>query len=545
MMDDIFEIKDTEINVEEIMNEIRKRIKERNIKEIEIPELTSLSLSEGININNEANFNMDEFEKSIAYNNIGWNVETEFPITSHRKIIGRYIVIGKKIIRKLLRWYINPIIDLQREFNASVTRALNQIKNFILEFQSKYEQSNEQILLLKQHIASIKEDLNSKYKSMIINEELKKINEELNKIYKLHEEIEKINEELGKITQLNKDIDIKTICNKIYNLEELNYKIKELEHNITSLSQQQEKINELKKFDFQIENVLNDFQKRLYIVEENVRGLNDINKKNLNVNLTVGDRLRRIESSLKNQGMINNNRVNLKKQTENNEENFADIDYFLFETLYRGDREEIKKRQSIYLKYFKDKEVILDIGCGKGEFIELLIQEGKKQVKGIDINQDMILYCKDKGLPVEMADGIEYLKNNVDDDTLDGIFMGQVIEHMTPRDIISITRLLYQKLKKNGVIVIETVNPQCLYVFAHSFYLDISHIKPIHPFTLQFILQSEGFEQIDILYLSKTEEKIPVIKSNSIENLEEINTAIERLNNLIYGSQDYAIIAKK
>lgn len=292
-----------------------------------------------------------------------------------------------------------------------------------------------------------------------------------------------------------------------------------------------------------VENV-EDLKGRVYRVEENVRSLNNFYQKKINTDLVVGERLRRIERTLKNQRKMNNELTKSMPSKSEQDDRKIDIDYFMFEQIYRGSREEIKKKQSRYLKYFEDKENILDIGCGRGEFVELLMEQGKTGVKGIDINEDMVLYCQENGLPVELAEGLEYLKN-VNKAEFDGIFAAQVIEHLEPHEIVQLIRLSYERLKKNGVLIIETINPQCLSAVVDGFYIDLTHKTPIHPLTLKFILETEGFRNIEVSYFSNMKEKFPAIRSSSIDNLEEVNEAINRLNNLLFGQREYAIIATK
>lgn len=479
--DKIFEIKDSEVNVEEIMKEIRKDIKERNIQEVEFPELSSLAIENGLE--GKCDFNSD-----IDYMNVGWNIEVEKEISSHRKIFGRIVVFIKKIIRKCLRWYVNPPFDNQREFNASVTRVCNYFKN---------------------HMQEVTESQNKK-----INECLSIMNEKDNKISELENKLNHIEEFIkkGNIIE-NQDVE-----NTLEDKQDLTLKKNE---------------------------AMTDLEERLLRVEENVRKLNQETEANQDYNLFMRKRLRRIEKGFgdenKSDNYINDNE---SSKVINKSNSYSDIDYFSFEQLYRGSRQEIKDRQKIYLKYFKGKQNVLDIGCGRGEMLELLKENGIENSKGIDINNDMVEYCKSKGLNVERADALGYLQNATDN-LLDGIIISQVIEHLASDDIIKLIQLSYEKLNKDGILILETINPQCLSVFANSFYLDLSHNKPVHPFTARFMMKSEGFKNIEILYLSKILEEIPNIKSSTIENIDEINDAIGRLNNLLYGYQDYAIIGTK
>jgi 2-polyprenyl-3-methyl-5-hydroxy-6-metoxy-1,4-benzoquinol methylase len=140
------------------------------------------------------------------------------------------------------------------------------------------------------------------------------------------------------------------------------------------------------------------------------------------------------------------------------------FDYVGFEDRFRGNEEELKERQRTYLQYFQDKENVLDIGCGRGEFLELLRECGIK-ARGVDLDLDMVLLCREKGLDVVMDDAFAHL-TVLPDDSVGGVFAAQVIEHLHPRRVIELVRLCYRKLVPGGVLILETPNPKCLMVFA-------------------------------------------------------------------------------
>ena len=223
------------------------------------------------------------------------------------------------------------------------------------------------------------------------------------------------------------------------------------------------------------------------------------------------------------------------------------FDYFGFEERFRGSEEDIKERQSVYVEFFKDVEPVLDIGCGRGEFLELASEAGIK-AKGVDLDLDMVLYCQEKGLDVAREDAFAYLES-VPDASLGGIFAAQVVEHLEPTRIIELVSLCHRKLQLDGVLIFETPNPICLTVFARSFYMDLSHIRPIHPEAMKFLCESAGFKDLQVKFSSPVESsmRIPPL-SGVVANAQattEFNQGIERLNELLYGFQDYAVIGKK
>ena len=119
---------------------------------------------------------------------------------------------------------------------------------------------------------------------------------------------------------------------------------------------------------------------------------------------------------------------------------------------------------------------MLDIGCGRGEFLEMMRDAGVP-AKGIDLSEESVATCRHKGLDAEVADLFVYLEN-LPEASLDGIFCSQVVEHLPPERLPEMIRLCASRLQRNGVIAIETPNPECLAIFATHFYLDPTHQRP-------------------------------------------------------------------
>ena len=221
-----------------------------------------------------------------------------------------------------------------------------------------------------------------------------------------------------------------------------------------------------------------------------------------------------------------------------------EFDYAGFEERFRGSEEELKERQRSYVQYFEGRENILDIGCGRGEFLELLRESGIKAL-GVDLDLDMVLLCRDKGLEVVRDDAFAYLAA-LPDDSVGGVFAAQVIEHLPPRRVIELVNLCYRKLAPGAVLILETPNPKCLMVFADSFYKDPSHVQPLHPDTMQFLLEATGFHEVELRFSAPVDPfmRIPLLQAPGAD-LERFNEGIERLNSLLFGFQDYAVIGRK
>jgi O-antigen chain-terminating methyltransferase len=228
----------------------------------------------------------------------------------------------------------------------------------------------------------------------------------------------------------------------------------------------------------------------------------------------------------------------------------TDTNYFLFEERFRGSREVIKQRQLAFLPYFENCSHVLDIGCGRGEFLEILRDHNISGI-GVDVNADMVSYCRSHQLDVQQADAIAYLEK-LEDKSLDGIFIDHVVEHLEPEYLIRLLALCYQKLKFGYYLVVETVNPLSFVSFV-NFYIDLTHKRPIHPETLQFLISAAEFRECNKKFFSPVidESRLKKITNTSTldeaaqKNVEVYNHNIEMLNTVLFGAQDYAVIGKK
>jgi O-antigen chain-terminating methyltransferase len=254
--------------------------------------------------------------------------------------------------------------------------------------------------------------------------------------------------------------------------------------------------------------------------------------------LALGQRLDQIEAQLEEQATAKDKTAHPVPTTE------LAVDYRLFEDRFRGSEADLTERQRSYVQAFVGRNNILDIGCGRGEFLELLRESGIV-ARGLDISPAMVERSLGKGLDVVQADAFAYL-DALPDDSLGGVFAAQVIEHFPPSRVIDLVGLCHRKLEPGAPLILETPNPKCLIVFAEAFYKDPSHIQPVHPDTLQFIFETKGFREVEVKFLSPVDPatQIPLLQARAA-NIDQFNQGLERLNGLLFGFQDFAVIGRK
>jgi O-antigen chain-terminating methyltransferase len=209
-----------------------------------------------------------------------------------------------------------------------------------------------------------------------------------------------------------------------------------------------------------------------------------------------------------------------------------DIDYLRFSDRFRGSEQYVRSQLQRYVAKFEGSREVLDIGCGRGEFLECLREAGLL-ARGVESSEELVGLCRAKGLFVEKADLFEYLAAQPSA-SLDGIFCGQVVEHLPVARIPELVRLAAEVLRPGGTLVIETPNPECLAIFATHFYLDPTHIRPLPASLLAFYLEEHGFGRITVDYVNPASETMP-----------SLTQLPEEFRRVFFGGLDYAITGRR
>jgi SAM-dependent methyltransferase len=235
----------------------------------------------------------------------------------------------------------------------------------------------------------------------------------------------------------------------------------------------------------------------------------------------------------------------------------SDNVYRGFEDRFRGSIDEIREKQRVFVPLFSGASDILDIGCGRGEFLSLL-KEHRISGRGIDTNAEMIAGARERGLNVVQADALEYLKS-LPDGSLGGAIASQVIEHLQPPYLLALLPVILKKLRPHAPLVLETINPACWLAFFSSYLRDYTHVWPVHPETLKYLLEAIGFARVEIKY---TEQAPDAVRMRAVDpaSLTGLDAATSKaltaladaynanasiLNSLLFTYMDYVAIAHR
>jgi len=215
----------------------------------------------------------------------------------------------------------------------------------------------------------------------------------------------------------------------------------------------------------------------------------------------------------------------------------VDSFYRAFEDRYRGSRELIKSRLTKYMPFVQPLatlypgEKTFDLGCGRGEWLELMGESGFMPL-GADLDAEMLEACRERDLPVLQTDAIEHL-TTLESDSHALISAFHVVEHVSFDQLRRLVGEALRVLKPGGLLILETPNPENIAVATSNFYLDPSHQKPIPPLLLSFVVEHAGFDRAKVVRLQEAPE------------LEDAAAPVGFLDVLRGASPDYAIVAQK
>jgi SAM-dependent methyltransferase len=215
-----------------------------------------------------------------------------------------------------------------------------------------------------------------------------------------------------------------------------------------------------------------------------------------------------------------------------------------FETAFRGSRDSVRERQKAYLEDVLAlkglRAPLLDLGCGRGEWLELL-SDHEIAAYGIDTNERFAGENRDRGLDVRQEDALEHMRS-LPESSVAAVTAFHLIEHLELETLLDLVDNALRVLRPGGLLILETPNPTNLAVGASTFHIDPTHQKPVHPLWLEFLLTTRGFVDVEIRYLNPAPELQVTVPSVDGDDPELLRTLA---NAVLFGPRDYGALGRK
>jgi O-antigen chain-terminating methyltransferase len=223
----------------------------------------------------------------------------------------------------------------------------------------------------------------------------------------------------------------------------------------------------------------------------------------------------------------------------------AETAYVAFENAFRGSREEIRDRLRDYVYLFEAP--VVDLGCGRGEFLELL-REANVAARGVEGNAAAAAACRAAGLDVEHGDLLGFLRG-LGAGSMGGVFAAQVAEHLPPAVLQAMLAESHRVLRAGGRLILETVNPASAAGFFDVYIRDLTHERPLHPDTLRFLAAAAGFTDVRVELRSPVDaaSRLRPIPADGLPGaaVDALNENVARLNDVLFAPREYALIATR
>lgn len=409
--------------------------------------------------------------------------------TSHRKGVGQFVVMVKRVLRKLL----TPILERQLAYNTANTRLVSSL----------YKQVNGLLQqTLQQTMAEQAEELYRTVREMMVEQIEGLGRQQAVAFQKLREGV---TEQIGGLGQQQTE-GLQSLRKTLFN--DLEKRANEMR---ADLAAKEARMAELEKASLQLKTTLSLQERRLGILLEEAR--------------------KRLPEPFDQRQL---------RLIADEERHALDALYISFEDQFRGSREEIKARLRVYLpilaqaKLGTEEMPIVDLGCGRGEWLALL-KEQRMRAHGIDLNRLLVEECRREGLEVSEGDAIAYLRS-LPDNSQGAVTGIHLIEHLPFDGFIKLLDEVVRVLKPGGVTIFETPNPENVLVGSYSFYLDPTHRNPLPSPVVKFMVEARGLCRVEAMPLHPSEE--PRVEEAGLD-------VAKRFNAYFYGPRDYAVIGWK
>jgi 2-polyprenyl-3-methyl-5-hydroxy-6-metoxy-1,4-benzoquinol methylase len=433
--------------------------------------------------------------------------------TSHRKGLGWLVVLVKQALRKLL----TPILERQLVFNmASTLIASHLCKQVagILQQQAVTSQTLQEIVVEQG------EGLYQAVQQMMV-EQIEGLGQQQTAAFQTLQEavVEQI-EGLGR----QQTTAVEALQKALFN--SLQHRVSEVRDSVTeTLQAQHEKFSRM-------ERTLADAEARIVELEKSgLRLKTNLSMQERRLTMLLEEARKRLPDPLDHE--------QLQIMAEE-EKRVLDALYVSFEDQFRGNREDIKERLQVYLPILQkaqlgtDEMPVLDVGCGRGEWLELL-KEHSLRAQGVDVNRVLVGECQQQDLEVIEKDVIVYLRT-LPNASLGAVTGFHIIEHLPFEVLVKLLDETVRVLKSGGVAIFETPNPENVLVGSYTFYLDPTHRNPLPSAIVKFMAEARGLCRVEVMHLHALE----------AYRMEEAGVEItKRFNEYFYGPQDYAVIGWK
>jgi SAM-dependent methyltransferase len=474
-----------QIDIEEIVGEFREKIRSHRQGFSYVDAASPLS---------EASVGPDLASLQTSYDIY------HIDFTSHRKGVGQFIVMAKQLLRKLL----TPILERQVAYNMANTRItywLYKRVEDLLQQQSTAQALQDTTQALQGNVQALQGNMQALRDTVV--EQIKGLGQQQTAAFaKLREGV---TEQIGGIGQ-QQTMSLQSLRKTLFS--DLERRANDIRADVTS---KEERMVELEKTCFQLKATLSLQERRLGLLLEEAR--------------------KRLPNPLSQDQL----------QLFAEEERYPlDALYVSFEDQFRGSREDIKERVRVYLpileqaKLGTDEMPILDVGCGRGEWLALLKEQGMR-AQGVDLNRILVEECRQQGLEVGKGDALGYLRS-LPDSSLGAVTGFHFIEHLPFDGLIKLLDETVRVLKPGGVAIFETPNPENVLVGSYRFYLDPTHRNPLPSPIVKFIVEARGLCRVAVMPLHPSE--VPRVDEAGLD-------VAKRFNDHFYGPEDYAVIGWK
>ncbi|TFI55839.1 methyltransferase domain-containing protein [Mastigocladus laminosus UU774] len=502
------------INIDELMEKIREEVAQRKFQQSQLQAIPSANSSNSNNNNIEISaikWAINHIEALLKNAESRAVLRTKWPDN-----LNKFPFNFSRGLQNIALKILNFIFKDQREVNFNVINALKESvalnQQIVAQISVLRSQLDERLIAVENRLQELDGHLN------VVNSSFQKVDHNFNKI----------------------DIQTNSWINDIQkHLDAVNKQMQGINEHLVSVDSRVGGLGQrLSTVDFRVEGLdqrLNAVDSRLkelserYMINENYIKTDIWQQKRL-ITLFLEEARQRLPEPLNQQQL----------ETFVNEENhLLDAFYVAFENQFRGSRDDILNRLKVYLPFIAEAKIgeshspILDVGCGRGEWLELL-QNNNYTARGLDINRVMLEQCRSRGLEVIEADVISYL-NSLSENSLGAITGFHIIEHLPFQILMKLFTETVRVLRPGGLVIFETPNPENILVASHNFYTDPTHRNPLPSTTVKFIAESVGLCRVNIMKLH------PYTENFKIDDSE----LAERLNDLFYGPQDYAVIGYK